>query len=352
MMEHSIYILALPLLSFILLALAGNKMPHKVAGTIGTLSLLAATVLAYTVTIGYFAAGRDAEGIFAEVMPYNFTWLPINETLSIDMGILISPISAMMLVVITTISLMVHIYSLGYMEGERGFQRYYAFLSLFTFSMLGLVVATNIFQMYIFWELVGVSSYLLIGFYYTKPAAIAASKKAFIVTRFADLFFLIGILVYGYYMGTFSFTPDEAALATAGGVLPTALILMFIGGAGKSANSTYTDVHRRCRKECDVPVAHMVARRYGGSDTGIGTHTRCHNGCCRSVPCCTHVPAVRRLCSRHAAHNRICRRFHGALRSNSSLRADRHQTRARILYDITDCIHDGCFGRMHKYRPA
>ena len=234
-MEHSIYILALPLLSFILLALAGNKMPHKVAGTIGTLSLLAATVLAYTVTIGYFAAGRDAEGIFAEVMPYNFTWLPINETLSIDMGILISPISAMMLVVITTISLMVHIYSLGYMEGERGFQRYYAFLSLFTFSMLGLVVATNIFQMYIFWELVGVSSYLLIGFYYTKPAAIAASKKAFIVTRFADLFFLIGILVYGYYMGTFSFTPDEAALATAGGVLPTALILMFIGGAGKSA---------------------------------------------------------------------------------------------------------------------
>ena len=83
----------------------------------------------------------------------------------------------MMLVVITTVSLMVHIYSMGYMKGERGFQRYYAFLSLFTFSMLGLVVAPNIFQMYIFWELVGVSSYLLIGFYYTKPEAIAASKK-------------------------------------------------------------------------------------------------------------------------------------------------------------------------------
>ncbi|MDQ9827139.1 proton-conducting transporter membrane subunit, partial [Acinetobacter sp. 163] len=85
---------------------------------------------------------------------------------------------------------------LGYMHGERGFQRYYAFLSLFTMSMLGLVVATNIFQMYMFWELVGVSSYLLIGFYYTSPAAISASKKAFIVTRFADLFFLIGILIY------------------------------------------------------------------------------------------------------------------------------------------------------------
>ncbi|MBR5599928.1 MAG: NADH-quinone oxidoreductase subunit L [Bacteroidaceae bacterium] len=234
-MEQSIYILALPLLSFITLALIGKKLPHKVAGIIGTLSLLATTVLAYVTTASYFLAGRNADGIFAEAMPYNLTWLPINETLSIDLGILISPISAMMLVVITTISLMVHIYSLGYMKGERGFQRYYAFLSLFTFSMLGLVVATNIFQMYIFWELVGVSSYLLIGFYYTKPAAIAASKKAFIVTRFADLFFLIGILIYGYYMETFSFTPGETALAAAGTVLPTALMLMFIGGAGKSA---------------------------------------------------------------------------------------------------------------------
>ena len=132
------------------------------------------------------------------------------------MGVLLDPISVMMLVVITTVSLMVHIYSFGYMKGERGFQRYYAFLSLFSFSMLGLVVATNIFQMYIFWELVGASSYLLIGFYYTKPAAIAASKKAFIVTRFADLGFLIGILILSFYTGTFDFgllTADNASLA-------------------------------------------------------------------------------------------------------------------------------------------
>ena len=234
-MEYTILILILPLLSFLLLGLAGKIMPHKVAGTIGTLTLVAVTALSYYAAIEYFAAGRDASGVFAETMPYNFHWLPLGDTLCIDMGILISPISAMMLIVISTVSLMVHIYSLGYMEGERGFQRYYAFLSLFTFSMLGLVVATNIFQMYVFWELVGVSSYLLIGFYYTKPAAIAASKKAFIVTRFADLFFLIGILIYGYYTGTYSFTPQTDVLATAGAVLPTALLLMFIGGAGKSA---------------------------------------------------------------------------------------------------------------------
>ena len=141
----------------------------------------------------------------------------------------------MMLIVISTVSLMVHIYSFGYMHGERGFQRYYAFLSLFTMSMLGLVVATNIFQMYMFWELVGVSSYLLIGFYYTSPAAIAASKKAFIVTRFADMFFLIGILIYGYYCRSFGFEFNQEGFAQGAMMLPTALFLMFIGGAGKSA---------------------------------------------------------------------------------------------------------------------
>ena len=234
-MEYTIFILALPVLSFLVLALAGMKMPHKVAGAIGTLSLAAVTVLSYITAIGYFGATRTAEGLLPVSTPWNFQWLPFTESLHIDMGIMLDPISVMMLVVISTVSLMVHIYSFGYMKGERGFQRYYAFLSLFTFSMLGLVVATNIFQMYVFWELVGVSSYLLIGFYYTKPEAIAASKKAFIVTRFADLGFLIGILIYGYYMQTFTFTPSEEQLMKAGMVLPWALGLMFVGGAGKSA---------------------------------------------------------------------------------------------------------------------
>lgn len=234
-MEYTIFIPALPVLSFLVLALAGMKMPHKVAGAIGTLSLAAVTVLSYITAIGYFGATRTAEGLLPVSTPWNFQWLPFTESLHIDMGIMLDPISVMMLVVISTVSLMVHIYSFGYMKGERGFQRYYAFLSLFTFSMLGLVVATNIFQMYVFWELVGVSSYLLIGFYYTKPEAIAASKKAFIVTRFADLGFLIGILIYGYYMQTFTFTPSEEQLMKAGMVLPWALGLMFVGGAGKSA---------------------------------------------------------------------------------------------------------------------
>ncbi|MBQ4484903.1 MAG: NADH-quinone oxidoreductase subunit L [Prevotella sp.] len=250
MYEYSFLILLLPLISFIVLGLAGMKMSHKVAGLIGTCSLGAVTLLSFATAFEYFTADR-VNGVFQTIVPYNFTWLPLG-TLKFDMGIMLDPISVMMLIVISTVSLMVHIYSFGYMHGEKGFQRYYAFLSLFTMSMLGLVLATNIFQMYMFWELVGVSSYLLIGFYYPLKAAVAASKKAFIVTRFADMFFLIGILIFGYYTGSFSFSfienvqylggavemmPGSAEKAVAAGamILPTALVLMFIGGAGKSA---------------------------------------------------------------------------------------------------------------------
>ena len=237
--SYTFLILLLPALSFLVLGLYGMKLSHKVAGLIGTTSLGLVTVLSYMTAFSYFFAPRLADGTFATIVPYNFTWLPLGN-LHFDMGILLDPISVMMLIVISTVSLMVHIYSFGYMHGEKGFQRYYAFLSLFTMSMLGLVVATNIFQMYLFWELVGVCSYLLIGFYYPKHAAVHASKKAFIVTRFADLFFLIGILFYSFYVGTFNYDlnaqPElQSSLAGAAWVMPTALFLMFIGGAGKSA---------------------------------------------------------------------------------------------------------------------
>ncbi len=236
-MDYTILILLLPFFSFLLLGVFGKWFSHKAAGLVGTAVLGVVAVLAYYTAFQYFfQTPRTAEGVLPTLMPYNYQWLPFFvKGLSFDMGIMLDPISVMMLIVITTVSLMVHIYSFGYMHGERGFQRYYAFLSLFTMSMLGLVVATNIFQMYMFWELVGVSSYLLIGFYYTSPAAIAASKKAFIVTRFADLFFLIGILIYGYYCHSFGFEFNQAGFAQGAMMLPTALFLMFIGGAGKSA---------------------------------------------------------------------------------------------------------------------
>ncbi len=243
---YSFLILVLPFLSFLILGLADTKLSHKAAGLTGTALMGVVFALSVYTAYEYFSGqGRGADGLYPIVTAWHFTWLDFGDVLGahlvFDMGFRLTPISAMMLVVITTVSFMVHIYSFGYMHGEKGFQRYYAFLSLFTMSMLGLVVATNIFQMYLFWELVGVCSYLLIGFYYPQHAAVAASKKAFIVTRFADLFFLIGILFYSFYIGTFEFDisqmePEQVArLHNASWLLPAALFLMFIGGAGKSA---------------------------------------------------------------------------------------------------------------------
>lgn len=246
-----ILILAIPITMFFILGLFGMKMSHKLAGVLGILGMGTAMVLSYTVAFTYFFSGDAAfiiDGVRQQVEIFDVTWLAFTDKLVVSLGFLLDPISAMMLVVITTISFFVHLYSWGYMEGEKGFQRFYAFLSLFSFSMLGLVVATNIFQMYIFWELVGVSSYLLIGFYYKLGSAVSASKKAFIVTRFADLGMLIGILILSFYMPTFNFIEltqnggPELALTSTGGatflggsVLTWALILIFTGGMGKSA---------------------------------------------------------------------------------------------------------------------
>lgn len=253
--DYTLLILIIPLVMFLFLGILGHKLKNNLAGIIGTIGLGVVTVLSYITAILYFWSEGRVDSIqevgetafsMQTFIPYNFTWLAFTDTLRISLGVLLDPISVMMLVVISTVSLMVHIYSLGYMKGEKGFQRFYAFLSLFSFSMLGLVVATNIFQMYIFWELVGASSFLLIGFYYQKPSAVAASKKAFIVTRFADLGFLLGILILSYYTGTFDFgiltNPESSPIASYTGitfmgfsVVSWALLLIFIGGAGKSA---------------------------------------------------------------------------------------------------------------------
>ena len=252
--SYSYLILVLPLVTFLFLGLMGTRLSRKAAGVVGTTMMGITAVIAYTIALDYFfgtTQGQIVDGIRQQLVAWDLTWLEFSEKLVIKVGFLLDPISAMMLMIITTVSFLVHLYSLGYMqdhhhEYEKGLQRYYAFLSLFSLSMLGLVVAPNILQMYIFWELVGVSSYLLIGFYYTLPAAVSASKKAFIVTRFADLGFLVGILILSFYTQTFDFitlTSDPtAAIATAGGatfmgcsVTAWALTLIFMGGAGKSA---------------------------------------------------------------------------------------------------------------------
>jgi NADH-quinone oxidoreductase subunit L len=244
-LNYTILIPLIPLAVFLLLGIFNQKIKPAVSGYIGVFGLLTSTALSYFTAYQYFFVFGKLDGVY-QTFTQKTVWMNFTETLHIDMGVLIDPISVMMLVVVSTISLMVHIYSRGYMKGDDGYTRFFSFLSLFTFSMYGLVLATNLFQIYIFWELVGVSSFLLIGYYYTKPSAVAAAKKAFIVTRFADLGFLIGILIIGFYTGTYDFetlnNPEGAAILNwASGsfmglsILTWALILIFMGGAGKSA---------------------------------------------------------------------------------------------------------------------
>jgi NADH-quinone oxidoreductase subunit L len=244
--QYTILIPILLFFSFVYNILWGRTRSPKIAGLISTTTILIAAVLSYYTAYQYFFNVGLVNGSYEKIIAFKMVWLHFSDTLVVDMGILLDPISIMMLVVVTTISSMVHIYSFGYMHGDDGFARFYAFLSLFSFSMLGLVVSSNIFQMYIFWELVGVSSFLLIGYYYQKPSAVAAAKKAFIVTRFADLGFLVGILLISYVTGSLDFAVltdpngpvmlQGASLGFMGlSVMTWALILIFIGGAGKSA---------------------------------------------------------------------------------------------------------------------
>lgn len=239
-------ILVLPFLTFAINGLfLGNKNAKAAAGlavTFNGLAFISAALLAFH----YFTSVIAPQ----KVVLFDHSFIPFAGELVARIGMLIDPLSVMMLVVVTFISFMVNIYSIGYMREDRAMGRFFALLSLFSFSMLGLVVATNLFQMFIFWELVGVSSYLLIGFWYHKPSAVSASKQAFILTRFADSFFLLGIVLVSYVVGSFDFTTINSltlfpfrnetidlglCVMSKSSALVLGSILIFTGGWGKSA---------------------------------------------------------------------------------------------------------------------
>lgn len=234
----------LPLAGFSLLGLFGRDYIRQASGILGTLLMAVSACLSLFAAWQYFGSTGFVAGSWHPITVLDMSWLRFTTDIAIQMKVVLDPLTAMMLVVVSLVSLMVHIFSLGYMKGEERYPAYFAFLSLFTFSMLGLVLSGNLFQIYIFWELVGVSSFLLIGFYYEKPSAVAASKKAFIITRFADFGFLIGILILAYTGKTLDIqelivrlSQPTQVLVGFFGVSLTAwgLGLVFIGGAGKSA---------------------------------------------------------------------------------------------------------------------
>jgi len=233
-------IFLLPLGSFVAIALVIRPFLNRFSGLA---ALTTITAIGASFALSLVALGSVIDK--GEVLFTPHEWLSLG-ALQINLGIILDPLTSIMLVVVTGVSLMVQVYSLGYMRGDPGFARYYALMSLFTASMIGLVIASNVVQLYVFWELVGVCSYLLIGFWFTRPAAAAAAKKAFIVTRIGDLGFLIAILYLFFNTAAFAENglnaleiPDISAGVQLGLLGGTALTLMvmgiFAGAMGKSA---------------------------------------------------------------------------------------------------------------------
>ncbi len=259
-LTHAWLIPAIPLLSFLLVGLVLRPVSERLAGAVATLAVATSAGLSWLLAWDFLHLVPHGQPL-PSLVPWSAMWLHFQDGFGIAIGTLLDPISVMLLVVVTTVSTLVHLYSTGYMHGEPGYARYFAFLNLFTFSMLGLVLAPNLVQMYVCWELVGASSFFLIGFYFEKPSAVSASKKAFIVTRFADLGFFLGILVLGFYASQifaalpavsvagqqpldFAFLTRPDVLAQLSGlnvhflgvgVLTLAAVLIYTGGAGKSA---------------------------------------------------------------------------------------------------------------------
>ena len=230
MMQWAWLIPVFPLAAFLVISFATRPW-KRFSGYVAVGGILASFLLAVSV-FGEALGGAHLE--------QQFNWLPLADAANraLQIGFQVDPLTAIMLIVVTAVASLVIIYSQGYMHGDPGYSRYFAFISLFTMSMLGLVLANSLLVLYIFWELVGLCSYLLIGFWYQKPEAAAAAKKAFIVTRFGDFGLLIGILLLWSRAGTLQFTQLEHMIA-AGQFDPAFLslvgILLFSGAVGKSA---------------------------------------------------------------------------------------------------------------------
>jgi NADH-quinone oxidoreductase subunit L len=219
----------LPLLSFVMIIFFLHP-KEKISSGFSIAMILINWVI--SIIILFEMLGRHGE-------PYEaYTLITSFSTFNLELGILVDSLTAIMLVVVTTVGSCVQIYSLGYMKDDPRFSRFYAYLSLFLFSMLGLVLANNFFMIFIFWELVGLTSYLLIGFWFEKKTAADAGKKAFITTRIGDLGFIVGLMMIAAYCGTFNYGGvfEKAASGTIpAGILTTAAIFIFCGAVGKSA---------------------------------------------------------------------------------------------------------------------
>ncbi|MFC1934709.1 NADH-quinone oxidoreductase subunit L [Chloroflexota bacterium] len=228
-------ILLLPLFSFIIISFIVRPFVKKESRVAGYITIAA---IGGSLALSIWALSTVMAAPHHELSVPAISWVVIENGVTINLGIIMDSLTAVMVVVVSLVSLMVQIYSQGYMRGDPGYHRYYAWMSLFTMSMLGLVLANNLLFMFVFWEMVGLCSYLLIGFWFHKPSAADAAKKAFIVTRIGDFGFLAGILILYVNTGTFNVAELHNLAITgvlAGSTLTWAAIGIFAGAVGKSA---------------------------------------------------------------------------------------------------------------------
>ena len=228
----------LPLLAAIVIGLFGKQLPRAAAHIVTIAGVAVSFALSVYVLKDAFVSQPYNETVYSWLKSGNFTF---------EIGFLIDRLSAMMMVVVTFVSLMVHIYTIGYMHEDKGYARFFSYISLFTFSMLMLVMSNNFMQLFFGWEAVGLVSYLLIGFWYTRPTAIYANLKAFLVNRVGDFGFLLGIGLVLFYFGSldyaavFSVAPQMADIKinlignASWSLMTVTCILLFIGAMGKSA---------------------------------------------------------------------------------------------------------------------
>jgi NADH-quinone oxidoreductase subunit L len=227
-MSSAAIILFLPLLTA-----AAILLGLKRSATVSALLSTAAVAITFILSLGLLFKGEASHG--TEIIG---SWIKISDTFSLDITLKLDALSKGMMIVVTTIGLLVHIFSLAYMKDDEGKARYFAGLSLFLFSMTGIVYADNFPMMFIFWELVGVSSYILIGHWYTKNSAAEAAKKAFLTNRIGDFGFMIGILLLWAATKSLSFDGVKAGIesgALTGSLLTAATLCIFCGTIGKSA---------------------------------------------------------------------------------------------------------------------
>lgn len=229
--NYLILLPTLPLLSAIFNAIFSRRLPRGVVGLIACASV----GLSFVFSVLAFFAMQSAEEHSRVINTVVYSWIPVGD-FKIDVAFLIDPLSALMLLVVTGVGFLIHVYSIGYMEHDEGYGRFFTYLNLFVFSMLILVLGNNYLLMYVGWELVGLCSYLLISFWFHKPEAAAAGKKAFITTRIGDFGFGLGVLLIFTTFGTLSFADVfSRAPQVSQPILTIITLLLFAGAVGKSA---------------------------------------------------------------------------------------------------------------------